>query len=77
MGIRFGEIDANQILENEFRINVLERTLDWIISHNGLRESPSEEVGLQIKRDVVKLLKEKYPNSGIELKEQEQQAVAR
>ncbi len=77
MGIKFGEIDANQILENEFRINVLERTLDWIISQNGLRVSPSEEVVLQIKRDVVKLLKEKYPNSGIELKEQEQQAVAR
>ncbi len=76
MGIKFGEIDANQILENEFRINVLERRLDWIINHNGLRVSPSEQDVLQIKREVVKLLQKKYPNSGIELKE-EHEAVAR
>lgn len=77
MGIKFGEIDANQILEDEFRINVLERTLDWIINHNGLRVSPSEQDVLQIKREVVKLLRKKYPNSGIELKKEEHEPVAR
>ena len=30
MGVKFGEIDANQILENEFRINVLEKMISEI-----------------------------------------------
>ena len=76
MGITFGEIDANQILENEFRINVLERLLDWILQNNALRVQPDERVIHEIKKEVVKLLQKKYPNSGIELKEQEQQPVA-
>lgn len=77
MGIKFGEIDASQILENEFRINVLERTLDWIVVHNfGKLSLPSQEAVGQIKKEVLGLLQKKYPNSGIQLKEQEQQPVA-
>lgn len=77
MAIKFGEIDVSQIVENEFRINVLERTLDLILRNNaGSLRLPSQEALLEMKKEVVKLLQEKYPNSGIELKEEEQQPVA-
>jgi len=31
MGIKFGEIDATQILDNEFKIMVLERIVDKLL----------------------------------------------
>ena len=39
MGIKFGEIDAGQILNNEFRIGVLEGILEWILNKNHNRRS--------------------------------------
>jgi len=66
MGIKFGEIDSSQILDNEFRILVLERVVDHLLKSN-----PDVASGLDINRirqDVVEVLKKKYPNSGIELK---------
>ena len=66
MGIKFGEIDANQILENEFRIGTLERIFDWLLSNNVSIKKPSQQDILTIRQDVVEKLKKKYPNSGIE-----------
>ena len=66
MGVKFGEIDAGQILDNEFRIMVLERVLDVLLAAN-----PAAVVSLNIdviRQDVVNELQEKYPNSGISLK---------
>jgi hypothetical protein len=69
MSIKFGEIDANQILENEYRIGVLERILDWILANNTAFVKPlTPEVISQIQQDVARDLKKKYPNSGIEIK---------
>lgn len=66
MGVKFGEIDAGQILDNEFRIMVLERVLDVLLAAN-----PAAVVSLNmdvIRQDVVNELQKKYPNSGISLK---------
>lgn len=72
MGIRIGDVDvASQIVENEYRIRVLERTLDLLLTRfpriGGPPISPSEVD--EIRRAVVKELQQKYPNSGITLKE--------
>ena len=69
MGVKFGEIDASQILENEFRINILERILDLMIQRNpGLRISERDLE--QIRRNTITMLQQKYPNSGIQLKQE-------
>ncbi len=66
MGIKFGEIDAGQIIENEFRIMVLEKIVDLLI-----RRSATTIVGpgdvQKIREEVVSQLQKKYPNSGISL----------
>lgn len=66
MGVKFGEIDAGQILDNEFRIMVLERVLDVLLAAN-----PAAVASLNmdvIRQDVVNELQKKYPNSDISLK---------
>lgn len=66
MGVKFGEIDAGQILDNEFRIMVLERVLDVLLAAN-----PAAVASLNmdvLRQDVVNELQKKYPNSGISLK---------
>jgi hypothetical protein len=68
MGVKFGEIDASQILENEYRIGVLEGIVDWILTNNtafATQLSPGQLS--QIRQSVVTRLQKKYPNSGIEL----------
>lgn len=70
MGIKFGEIDSSQILENEYRIGVLERILDWFMQHNTQLTLPSTTDINAIRADVIKILQQKYPNSGIKLKEE-------
>lgn len=69
MAVKFGEIDASQILENEFRINVLETILDRLIQRNPLAFHISPEEIEQIRQAVVSKLQQKYPNSGIGLKQ--------
>ncbi len=68
MGAKFGDIDINQILDNEFRIGVLEKVLDTITLKNqnliGVTQVEIEEIRLT----VANGLKQKYPNSGIEYK---------
>ena len=66
MGVKFGEIDAGQILDNEFRIIVLERVLDVLLAAN-----PAAVASLNmdvVRQDVVNELQKKYPNSGISSK---------
>jgi len=69
MGVKFGEIDSNQILENEFRINVLERIVNEIYVRNAGRISfptPQEIEGFRL--EVVAQLQKKYPLSGVTYK---------
>jgi hypothetical protein len=66
LGVKFGEIDAGQILDNEFRIMVLERVLDVLLAAN-----PAAVASLNmdvIRQDVVNELQKKYPISDISLK---------
>ncbi|MCA9355167.1 hypothetical protein KC865_01280 [Candidatus Kaiserbacteria bacterium] len=64
MGIKFGEIDASQILDNEYRIGVLELIVQKIASGQSVGNVELQE----IRKTVVERLQKKYPNSGIELK---------
>ena len=64
MGIKFGEIDASQILDNEYRIDVLELIVQKIASGQSVGNVELQE----IRKTVVERLQKKYPNSGIELK---------
>jgi len=66
MGIKFGEIDASQILENEYRILTLEKIIDKIIQQNPNAILTQKEID-NIREEVVNVLKQKYPNSGISL----------
>ncbi|MCT4698230.1 hypothetical protein [Tenacibaculum haliotis] len=68
MGIKFGEIDANQILDNEFRLGVLERLLEGMLNANPNLKKPTADDLQNIRKQVVEELKKKYPNSGIEFK---------
>jgi len=66
MSVKFGEIDSSQILDNEYRINILERVIDILITEN---PKAAEKINItQVREDVVKDLQGKYPNSGIKLK---------
>jgi hypothetical protein len=68
MGIKFGEIDANQILNNEFRLGVLERLLEGMLNTNPNLKKPTANELQNIRIKVIEELKNKYPNSGIEFK---------
>jgi len=68
MGIKFGEIDSSQILNNEFKIKVLERILEWILNKNNSLIKPSQQDIIEIRENTVKDLRKKYPDSGINLR---------
>lgn len=63
MSTRFGEIEVDQILRNEYRIGVLEKVVEALLNNR----SPNAEALERIRADIVEALKIKYPNSGIEL----------
>ncbi len=65
MGIKFGEIDSGQILENEYRIKVLERLVEWLMNNNSQLNKPDLRQMEAIRNDVVRELQVKYPQSGI------------
>ena len=71
MSIQIGEVDvASQILENEYRILVLERVIDLLIQKFPIVGRPISNTEMdEIRRSVIKQLQQKYPNSGITLKE--------
>ena len=59
MAIKFGEIDTSQILQNEFRIMVLEKIVEKLIN-----QSPGAARLIDVKEireAVVAQLQEKYP----------------
>jgi len=66
MAIKFGEIDATQILDNEYRIGVLEQVIS-IMMQRAPAAAPTIGEMTQIKNLVVRRLQVKYPNSGIGL----------
>lgn len=70
MSIQIGEIDvASQILENEYRIMVLERVVDRLIQRFPVIGGPiSAQEMDEIRRSVIEQLQKKYPKSGITLK---------
>ena len=69
MSVKIAGIDATQIIENEFRLSILERTFEFILNQNGsiIRQSARELD--EIRKNVLKHLQEKHPDSGIKLKE--------
>ncbi len=68
MGAKFGEIDISQILENEFRIGVLETVFDLLMQKNPTLTGITQQEIEGIREQVANKLKHKYPNSGIEYK---------
>ena len=68
MGVKFGEIDAIQILQNEYRIMVLEKLLEEIMRRNPQLNKPTQDEVNRIREQVVEQLKQKYPKSGVELR---------
>ncbi len=65
MSIKVGEVDAGQIVDNEFRIGALERILDWLIANNPQLTQPTQADINRMRRETVEVLRKKYPNSGI------------
>ena len=69
MGINIGGINiVKQGLETEFRLGVLEHLLEKIVNSNPDMNKPTQEELEDIRKKVAEQLKQKYPNSGIELK---------
>jgi hypothetical protein len=66
MGVKFGEIDAAQILDNEYKVKLVARILELLFSKNPQLGLTKEEIE-EIKADIEKELQKKYPNSGIKL----------
>lgn len=68
--IKFGDIKSDQILENEFRIGVLERIIELILSKNQELKLSKEDIE-NIREKTAKSLRRKYPNMGIEYNKSE------
>lgn len=66
MGIKFGEIDILQVVDNEYRSKVLEKLIKLILEKNSLHPPTSEEMQ-EIRNQVIRELQEKYPSSGVKL----------
>ena len=69
MGVKFGEIDADQILENEYRVGVLEQLVDWMLNNGTFKRNLAPDELRKMRQSVVDRLQKKYPNSGIVLRE--------
>jgi len=65
MNPTFGAIDTTQIIENEFRIGILEGILEWMVENNPDLVGPNQQTLDQIKRTVFEELAAKYPESGL------------
>ena len=68
MGTRFGDVEVTQIIENEYRIEILEGIISLLLQRNPAAKISHGELR-SIKETVIAKLQEKYPNSGIELTE--------
>jgi hypothetical protein len=67
MGIKFGDIDVGQIIDNEYRSKFVAKILDWLFNNNRTLVRPSPDEVEKIKQEVVSELQEKYPNMGVKL----------
>ncbi len=65
MNPTFGKIDATQIIENEFRIGILEGILEWMVENDATLVGPNPQTLDEIKRAVFEELTAKYPESGL------------
>jgi hypothetical protein len=70
VGIKFGEIDSTQIVENEYRISILEHVINIMMQRNPAMAPTNQEMQ-QIQQAVIRHLQQKYPNSGIGIKNAE------
>lgn len=69
MGLKLGGLDIGQIIENDFRLSVLEHLLEWILKTNeGRIIPPSKREIDEIRQKVFKDLQERYPNSKLSMK---------
>jgi hypothetical protein len=69
MSIKIGEFDiANQLLDNEFRIGVLEKLLEKVLNNNPALKLPTPSDLEKFRMQTAEELKKKYPHSGIEYK---------
>ena len=69
MGLKFGGLDIGQIIENDFRISVLEHLLEWILKTNKEQIIPPSKQEIdEIRQKVFKDLQERYPNSKLSMK---------
>ncbi|MNT87273.1 hypothetical protein D3C72_2276700 [compost metagenome] len=71
MSAKFGDIDISQILDNEFRIGVLENVIDLLVRKNSAMQGFTQREIDDIRISVANSLKVKYPNSGIEYRKKD------
>ncbi|MNE83613.1 hypothetical protein D3C80_1804410 [compost metagenome] len=71
MSAKFGDIDISQILDNEFRIGVLENVIDLLVRKNSAMRGFTQREIDDIRISVANSLKVKYPNSGIEYRKKD------
>ncbi len=68
MGTKSGEIGASQIVQNEFRIRVLEELVHYLTNNTpGLKKPTNKQIN-DMKKRAAERLKIKYPKSNIKLK---------
>ncbi len=59
MGIKFGEIDASQIIENEYSIGVLQEFVNLMLTNNrAFVQQLTPEVADGIRQGVIRKLQE-------------------
>jgi hypothetical protein len=58
-------IDLTQIVQNEFNIGVLQRTVNMLLNNMSPMDRPNQSQLEDIKERVAKDLNEKYPGAGI------------
>ena len=62
-------LELTQTLDNEFKICVLEKILEYIVYNNNSLNTPTQQQIQNIRNEVLQQIKLKYPKSGIEIKQ--------